>query len=68
MNEHTYRVPEVSCQHCVAAITDELTKLGGVHQVDVNLETKLVTVKHDDAVSDDQLRHGIAEAGYDIAA
>ncbi len=68
MNEQIYRVPDVSCDHCVRAITEELTKLPGVAEVDVNLENKLVTVRHDGSVSDDQIRDGIAEAGYDIAA
>ncbi len=68
MNEQIYRVPGVSCGHCVRAITEELTKLPGVAEVDVNLDSKLVTVRHDGSVSDDQIRGGIAEAGYDIAA
>ncbi|MDP9471838.1 MAG: heavy-metal-associated domain-containing protein [Chloroflexota bacterium] len=68
MSEQVYRVPDVSCDHCVRAITEELTKLSGVTEVDVNLESKLVTVRHDDSVSDEQIREGIAEAGYDIAA
>ncbi len=68
MTEQTYRVPDVSCEHCVRAITDELTKLPGVRQVGVDLTTKLVTVEHDGTVSEDQLRRGIEEAGYDIAA
>ncbi len=68
MTQQTYQVPDVSCQHCVRAITDELTKLPGVQQVGVDLDAKLVTVEHDGSVSDLQLRQGIEEAGYDIAA
>jgi len=68
MSEQIYRVPDVSCDHCVRAITDELTKLPGVADVDVNLNSKLVTVRHDGSVTDDRIRDGIAEAGYDIAA
>ena len=68
MTEQTYRVPDVSCGHCVKAITDELTKLTGVTTVDVNIETKMVTVQHDGTVADVALRAGIEEAGYDIAA
>ena len=68
MTEQTYRVPDVSCEHCVRAITEELTKLPGVEHVGVDLKTKLVTMRHDGSVSDAQLREGIEEAGYDIAA
>lgn len=68
MMEQIYRVPDVSCQHCVKAITDELTKIEGVEDVGVDLDTKLVTVRHNGSVSDEALRAGIEEAGYDIAA
>jgi copper ion binding protein len=68
MMEQIYRVPDVSCDHCVAAITQELGKLPGVQDVGVDLETKLVTVRHDGSVSDADVRAGIEEAGYDVAA
>jgi len=68
MAETTYRVPDVNCEHCVRAITEELSKLPGVERVRVDLGAKLVTVRHDATVSDEQLREGINEAGYDIAA
>ncbi len=68
MIEQIYRVPDVSCEHCVRAITDELGKLPGIQNVGVDLKTKLVTVQHDGSVSDAELRAGIEEAGYDIAA
>lgn len=68
MVERVYRVPDVSCEHCVSAINNELKKIPGVQAVDVDLETKLVTVQADESVSDAQLREGIEEAGYDIAA
>jgi copper chaperone len=68
MTEQTYRVPDVSCQHCVQAITEEVGSIPGVSRVDVDLGAKLVTVEHDGSVSDAQLRAGIEEAGYEIAA
>ncbi len=68
MMEQIYRVPDVSCEHCVRAITDELGKLPGIQNVGVDLKTKLVTVQHDGSVTDADLRAGIEEAGYDIAA
>ncbi len=68
MSTELYRVPDVSCGHCVKAITDELTKIPGVADVTVDLEQKTVSVTHDGTVTDAQLRDGIAEAGYDVAA
>jgi len=68
MAQETYRVPEVSCEHCVRAITDELSPLPGVQDVRVDLETKEVTVHHDGTANPAQLRAGIVEAGYEVAA
>jgi copper chaperone len=62
----TYSVPAVSCDHCVRAITQEVVKVSGVAQVDVDLEMKTVTIQGD--ADDAALRAAIDEAGYDIAA
>lgn len=68
MSSRTYVVPDVSCQHCVAAITEEVAKVPGVVEVDVDLARKRVTVRDDGSASDAAIRAGIAEAGYDVAA
>lgn len=64
----TFQVPDVSCQNCVRHITEELTKIPGVREVVVDLNGKTVTVEHDGGVTDDQMRAGIEEAGYEVAA
>jgi copper chaperone CopZ len=64
--ELTYNVPGVSCEHCQTAITNEVSAVDGVEDVDVNLETKQVAVRGED-VSDEAVRAAIDEAGYDIA-
>uniref|UniRef100_A0A831TKM9 Copper chaperone n=1 Tax=Thermorudis peleae TaxID=1382356 RepID=A0A831TKM9_9BACT len=68
MVQRVYRVPDVSCQHCIRAITSELEKIPGVRSVHVDLDSKLVTVAAEESVSDEQIRAGIEEAGYEIAA
>lgn len=67
MAERVYRVPDVSCEHCVSAITNELTQIDGVQNVQVDLDSKLVTVSAADSVNEQQIREGIDEAGFDIA-
>ncbi|MEM7274003.1 MAG: heavy-metal-associated domain-containing protein [Actinomycetota bacterium] len=59
----TYAVPDVSCEHCVAAITTEVTGVDGVTSVAVDLSDKTVTVIGGD---DPAIRAAIDEAGYDI--
>jgi len=64
--ERTYSVPGISCEHCRAAIIEELENVPGVHAVDVDLDVKRVSVRG--AEPDDvAVRAAIAEAGYDVA-
>ncbi len=67
MTEKTFRVPDVSCDHCVAAIRGELSKIDGVDEVVVDIASKIVTIRHNGEVSDEQLVAGLDEAGYEIA-
>ena len=62
----TYTVPGMSCSHCEAAVRGELEKVDGVASVDVELESKRVTVAGD-ALDDAALRAAIDEAGYEAA-
>ena len=40
----TWTVTGMTCGHCVASVTEELSEVPGVEQVDVVLETGQVTV------------------------
>ncbi|MGB0093661.1 MAG: heavy-metal-associated domain-containing protein [Solirubrobacteraceae bacterium] len=62
----TYSVPGISCGHCRTAITAEVTKVAGVSVVDVDLDTKTVTV-NGAGFNDAAVRDAIDEAGHDIA-
>jgi copper chaperone len=63
----TYNVPDMSCEHCRIAITEEVDKVEGVKSVDIDLDQKLVTVRGE-GVEDETVRAAIGEAGYEIAA
>lgn len=60
-----YVVEGMSCDHCKAAITAEVMSVDGVTAVDVDLESKRVTVCGQ-RLSDSALRVAIDEAGYDV--
>jgi len=62
----TYTVPGMSCGHCKQAVKEELSAVGGVESVDVDLDTKLVVVAGE-VLDDDALRAAIEEAGYEAA-
>jgi copper chaperone len=63
----TYLVAGMTCGHCRVAVTDEVTKVGGVTSVDVDLDTKLVRV-HGTDVDAAEVVAAIDEAGYDAVA
>jgi copper chaperone len=62
----TYTVPGMTCEHCRASISEEVSAVSGVESVDVDLDTKLVSVRGRD-VDSAAVRAAIDEAGYDIA-
>ncbi len=59
----TWVVSDVTCGHCKAAIEGEVAKVPGVERVDVNIESKRVTVEGN--VARDDVVAAIVEAGYD---
>jgi copper chaperone len=66
MVEITYSVLGMSCDHCKHAVSSELGQVAGVESVEVDLETKLVTVRGAE-LDDGALRGAIEEAGYEAA-
>lgn len=62
----TYEVPGMRCAHCARALREELGSVEGVEEVEVDLETKRVTVRGA-SLDDSALRAAIAEAGYEAA-
>jgi copper chaperone len=61
----TYSVPAMHCGHCERAVKEEVSAVPGVASVEVDLETKLVTVTGD-SLDDTALRGAIDEAGYQV--
>jgi copper chaperone len=66
MTATTYTVTGMTCEHCVHAVTEELTSLGGVTWVNVELvpggESK-VTVTSDAPLPDEAVSTALDEAG-----
>ena len=62
----TLRVDGMTCGHCVAAVTEELTKLEGVTDVQVDLDDGVVTVESSQMLDVDDATAAIVEAGYEL--
>lgn len=66
----TYLVNGMTCGHCVAAVTEELSTLEGVREVVVELApegSSAVQVTSDEPLVDEQVRDAVDEAGYELA-
>jgi len=67
MTETVYTVTGMTCQHCVASVTEEVGQIEGVTDVKVDLPSGAVTVVSTAQVSDDAVRAAVDEAGYQLA-
>jgi copper chaperone CopZ len=61
-----YSVPKIHCAHCGASIKEEVSEVSGVESVDVDVDTKVVTIRGE-SLDDKALRGAIEEAGYEAA-
>jgi copper ion binding protein len=59
----TFRVPGMTCDHCVRAVTAEVGAIEGVTSVEIDLGTKVVEVTGTDDVG--AVRAAVDEAGYE---
>jgi copper chaperone CopZ len=62
----TYTVTGMTCAHCVASVTEELTALPEVTRVDVDLTIGAVTVTSGRELSTPEVETAITEAGYEL--
>ncbi|SFS77759.1 heavy-metal-associated domain-containing protein [Saccharopolyspora flava] len=66
MSETTYHVTGMTCQHCVASVTEEVGALDGVTEVKVDLPTGAVTVVG--SAEETAVRAAVEEAGYELVS
>ena len=60
----TYTVTGMTCQHCVASVTEEVLEIAGVTDVAVDLSAGSVVVTSGEPIADDAVRAAVEEAGY----
>jgi copper chaperone CopZ len=66
VEQHTYSVSGMSCEHCVAAVSAEVGELPGVEAVEVQLASGALVV-HGGEIDDDVVRRAVEAAGYSLA-
>lgn len=63
-------VSGMTCGHCVGAVTEELTSIDGVQDVQIDLVAggdSPVTITSDTPIADADIAAAVDEAGYQLA-
>lgn len=67
MSTRTFIVEGMTCEHCVASVTEELSEIAGVTDVQVELDSGEVTVTAEQEISREAADAAVTEAGYRIS-
>ena len=65
--EQTYTVQGMTCSHCVASVSEEVSEVAGVTGVEVDLPTGRLVVQGS-GVDADAVRTAVADAGYTVTS
>ena len=64
----TYTVQGMTCGHCVASVTEEVSGIAGVSDVAVDLESGAVTVTSESPLDIATVKAAVEEAGYELVS
>jgi len=67
MDERTFHVTGMTCDHCVRAVRSHVSALDGVHAVEVELASGTLRVQCEERVEPEAILEAVREAGYDGA-
>ena len=63
----TYTVTGMTCEHCVASVTEEVEELTGVERVEVVLTTGELTIDSTRPLDEGDVKPAVETAGYQLA-
>lgn len=64
MKKQTFTVPNISCNHCVMTIKNQLSELEGVISVEGDVENKSIRVEWDDPSTPEKIRDTLKQINY----
>jgi len=67
VHESAWTVTGMTCGHCVASVTEEVTALAGVQDVQVDLASGRVVVTSAEPLAREDVAAAVEEAGYALA-
>ena len=66
MNNKTFIVPSISCQHCVHTIKMELSEMQGIDEVTPDVESKSVQVIFKDPATEELIINLLEDINYPV--
>ena len=66
MTAATFTVTGMTCAHCVASVTEEVSQISGVDAVEVDLDTGALTVTSSTPIDPAAVAAAVTEAGYGL--
>lgn len=64
----SYTVKGMTCGHCANSVSTEISAIGDVHDVAIDLASGQVTVTSARPLDEQEVTAAIEEAGYELAA
>ena len=65
-SENSYTVTGMTCGHCVASVTEEVSEIAGVYDVVVELESGNLTFLADEPVARESVEAAVTGAGFTL--
>ena len=66
MEKQTFSIPNISCGHCVMAITNELSELEGVQLVEGDPASKTITIEWEAPADADIIQGKLKEIDFPV--
>lgn len=62
----TYQIAGMTCGHCVNSVTEEVSAIPGITEVEVTLETGTLKFAATTTIADSVVEDAVKEAGYEV--
>jgi copper chaperone CopZ len=62
----TFKIPNISCGHCVHTIQSELIELAGVKSVKADQTAKIATIEYELPASEEKIMQLLEEINYPV--
>ncbi|MGA9873295.1 MAG: heavy metal-associated domain-containing protein [Rhodococcus sp. (in: high G+C Gram-positive bacteria)] len=66
--QNDYIVEGMTCQHCATSVSEEISDIAGVTDVQVDVDSGKVVVSSDSALDREAVAGAVTEAGYRLAS